>query len=207
MSVNLVANNYYFVKRLHSLLGIIPLALFLLEHFMVNSLSTVGAGEFNAVAGALTRIPYLIAVELLLIVIPLYIHGLLGLWIVYRGSVEVRVPYMRNWLYLLQRATGVIVIVFVTYHIYATRIMHVVLGKHDLYMLMKEYLTNPLIFAFYVIGVFSASFHLGNGLFNFAYKWGITVSERSQTWAMVVGLLVGLGFFGISLGALIGFVM
>ncbi|OGK12085.1 MAG: hypothetical protein A2Y63_01180 [Candidatus Riflebacteria bacterium RBG_13_59_9] len=85
--------------------------------------------------------------------------------------------------------------------------MHVVLGKHDLYMLMKEYLTNPLIFAFYVIGVFSASFHLGNGLFNFAYKWGITVSERSQTWAMVVGLLVGLGFFGISLGALIGFVM
>jgi succinate dehydrogenase / fumarate reductase cytochrome b subunit len=205
MSVNLVANNYYFVRRLHSLLGIVPLTLFMIEHFLVNSLSTVSSGAFNAVSGVLTKIPYLVAVELGLIIIPLYIHGVLGLWIVTLGSVEPRVPYVRNWLYLLQRATGIIVILFVTYHILATRVWHELYETHDLYSLMHDYLTNPFLFAIYIVGVAATSFHLGNGLFSFVYKWGVTVNERSQTWAMVLGLLIGLGFFAVGLFALIGF--
>jgi len=205
MSANWVANNYYFVRRLHSLLGIVPLTLFMIEHFLVNSLSTVGSGEFNAVAGALAKMPYLIAIELGVIIIPLYIHGILGFWIVCLGSVETRVPYARNWFYLLQRATGLIVLLFVTYHVLATRIWHALYPSHDLYTLMHNYLTNPFLFAIYAVGVGSVSFHLGNGLFNFVYKWGITVSERSQTWAMALGLLIGLGFFAVGLFALIGF--
>jgi succinate dehydrogenase/fumarate reductase cytochrome b subunit len=70
---------------------------------------------------------------------------------------------------------------------------------------MHNYLANPFLFAIYAVGVGSVSFHLGNGLFNFVYKWGITVSERSQTWAMVLGLLVGFGFFTVGMFALIGF--
>lgn len=206
MSVHLVARNYYFVKRLHSLLGIVPLSVFLLEHLMVNSLSTVGSREFNAAAGVLASIPYLIAVELGLIIIPLLLHGLLGLWIVYQGSVETRVPYLRNWLYLLQRGTGVIVFIFVLYHLYATRFQHLLHPEQDLYALMAGYVANPLLFAFYLVGVACASFHLGNGLFNFTYKWGIAVSESAQTWAMVIGLLIGVLFFAIGLGALLGFV-
>ena len=207
MSVNLVAKNYYFVKRLHSLLGIIPLSLFMLEHFMVNSLSTVGSGAFNAVATVFRNLPYLIVIELALIILPLYLHGILGIWIVTQGSVETRVPYIRNWLYLLQRATGIIVLIFVSYHVYATRITSLITGQHDLFEMMNAYLSNPITLAFYIIGVACVSFHLGNGLFNFAYKWGVTVNEKSQTWGMVVGLLVGLLFFVIGLRALFGFII
>lgn len=207
MSVNLVAKNYYFVKRLHSLLGIIPLSLFMLEHFMVNSLSTVGSGPFNAMATVFRNLPYLIVIELALIILPLYLHGILGVWIVFQGSVETRVPYVRNWLYLLQRATGLIVILFVTYHVGYTRVYALITGQHDLFELMNGYLSNPITLAFYIIGVACVSFHLGNGLFNFAYKWGVTVSEKSQTWGMVVGLLVGLLFFVIGLRALFGFII
>ena len=149
MSANWVANNYYFVRRLHSLLGIVPLSLFMIAHFLVNSLSTVGVGEFNTVAGALAKMPYLIAIELGVIIIPLYIHGILGFWIVCLGSVETRVPYARNWFYLLQRATGLIVLLFVTYHVLATRIWHALYPSHDLYTLMHNYLTNPFLFAIY----------------------------------------------------------
>ena len=74
-------------------------------------------------------------------------------------------------------------------------------------VVMSTYLSNPITLAFYILGVASVSFHLGNGLFNFAYKWGITVNEKSQTWGMVVGLLVGLLFFVIGLRALLGFII
>lgn len=200
-----MVNNYYFVRRLHSLLGIIPLALFLTEHMLVNSLSTVGSSQFNAAVSVLSSLPYLLFIELGIIIVPLYIHGVLGVWIAYQGSIEVRVPYMRNWLYLLQRATGIIMILFVTYHIYAARIMSDVNHQDDLFVMMAGYLHNPLVFAIYVVGVGCASFHIGNGLFNFVYKWGIAVSARAQTWAMVLGLLVGAGFFAAFITALIGF--
>jgi succinate dehydrogenase / fumarate reductase, cytochrome b subunit len=205
MSTNIMVSNYFFIKRLHSLLGIIPLVLFLTEHLIVNSLSTVGSAQFNAVANALRSMPYLILIELVVIIIPLYFHAILGLWITYQGSVEVRVPYVRNWLYLLQRATGLILFLFITYHILATRVYSVLAGKHDLDLLMDGYFANPFVFAIYVIGITSVAFHAGNGLFNFAYKWGITVSARAQTWAMALGLIVGLGFFAIGMGALYGF--
>jgi succinate dehydrogenase / fumarate reductase cytochrome b subunit len=79
--------------------------------------------------------------------------------------------------------------------------------QEDLFVMMNQYLSNPIVLAFYIIGVASVSFHLGNGLFNFAYKWGVTVNEKSQTWGMAIGLLVGLLFFVIGLRALLGFII
>ncbi len=202
-----VAKNYFFIKRLHSLLGVFPLAFFLLEHFLVNSLSLQGAGRFNSASEFLESLPFLLVWELGLIVIPLYIHGFLGLWLVMQGSVETRVPYIRNWLYLLQRATGIFTLIFVTYHIIATRIWSkYVLHTEDLYALMQNYLKIPYIFAIYLLGVICASFHVGNGLFNFTYKWGITVSERSQTFMMILSWFIALAFIVIGVGALFGFI-
>jgi succinate dehydrogenase / fumarate reductase cytochrome b subunit len=53
--------------------------------------------------------------------------------------------------------------------------------------------------AFYIIGVSAASFHLGNGLWNFACKWGIAVTARAQRAAGWFGALVtvALTFTGI----------
>lgn len=201
-----VAQNYFFIKRLHSLLGIFPLAVFLTEHFLVNSLSTHGPDVFNRASGFLRGLPYLIFLELGLIIVPLYLHGILGLWIVTQGSVEARVPYVRNWLYLLQRGTGVFVLIFVTYHIIATRVWsEYVLHTEDLYSMMRTYLHLPYILAFYILGVVCASFHIGNGLFNFFYKWGISVSEGSQTFMMVLSWVIALVFAAMGINALLGF--
>jgi len=59
--------------------------------------------------------------------------------------------------------------------------------------------------AFYAIGVVAASFHLGNGLWNFACKWGIAISPRSQRAAAVFGALVAIIFTIVGLTIIAGF--
>jgi succinate dehydrogenase / fumarate reductase cytochrome b subunit len=53
---------------------------------------------------------------------------------------------------------------------------------------------NPWFVTFYLIGIAAASFHLGNGLWNFACKWGIAVSVRAQRAAGWFGAAVAVSF-------------
>jgi hypothetical protein len=58
--------------------------------------------------------------------------------------------------------------------------------------------------AFYIIGVTAASFHLGNGLWNFACKWGIAVTVRSQRVAAYFGGAVGIALTFVGICIVIG---
>ena len=48
---------YFMLKRLHSLTGVVPIGLFLLEHFFTNSRALQGAGAFDQAAADLARHP------------------------------------------------------------------------------------------------------------------------------------------------------
>jgi succinate dehydrogenase / fumarate reductase, cytochrome b subunit len=66
---------------------------------------------------------------------------------------------------------------------------------------LSDAMSHPWYFAFYIVGVTAASFHLGNGLWNFACKWGIAVTAKSQRafgW-LGAGLTVTLTFVGIAI--------
>ena len=65
---------------------------------------------------------------------------------------------------------------------------------------------NPYYAAFYVVGILAASFHLGNGLFNFCCKWGIAVTPRAQRAAGLFGALVGVIFSVAGLLIVAGFI-
>jgi len=193
---------YFLLRRLHSLTGVVPLTFFLFQHIFVNSLSLQGHDSYQAMAKGLRSLPYLFLVEFIFILAPLYFHGFLGLFLTYRGDVTVfRYPFARNWMYFLQRATGVFVVAFVTYHILHTRFS----GEEDLFVLMAESLANPLIFAVYLVGVVTSSYHLANGLWNFAIRWGISTGRRAQA----LGTLIALGIFAVlsvaSINSLLGF--
>jgi hypothetical protein len=59
---------------------------------------------------------------------------------------------------------------------------------------------DPLYLALYVVGILAASFHLGNGLFNFGIRWGITVGATAQKvsavlWAGLGALLAVIGLW------------
>ena len=43
-----------------------------------------------------------------------------------------------------------------------------------------------------------AAWHFGNGIFNFAFKYGLTTSTASQRWTLAIGMAIGM--IGLILG-------
>src|SRR6202035_3928811 len=193
----------YFLDKLHSLSGVVPIGVFLLEHFWSNSYALVSVQKYNDVSVELQSIPWRIFVEAAVLWLPLLFHGFYGIYIWWKGkSNALGHPWMANWLYVLQRWTGIIAFIFIGWHLYTERFLgHGVTSYAD----VQRNMMNPWYVAFYIIGVTASSFHLGNGLWNFACKWGIAVSARAQRAAGWFGaaVTVALTFVGIAIA--IGF--
>ena len=179
----------FVLRKLHQLSGIVPLGFFLLEHFYTNSKALNGAASFNDSVKDLQSIPYILFVEIGGIFIPLIYHAVYGLVI----TVEARpnnlaYPYPRNWFYLIQRITGVILFFFITFHVLNFRFGMIpglntisVAHRPDLAfdIVSREFRMVP-IFIVYMIGIASTVWHLANGLWLFMVDWGIAVGERAQ---------------------------
>ncbi|RED57128.1 succinate dehydrogenase cytochrome b558 subunit [Cohnella lupini] len=176
--------NSYLPRKLHSLLGVIPLGLFIIEHAVANYTAFEGGQEgFSKSINFLNSIPLVFWVELFVIWLPILFHGVYGLYIAYQSNVNTgRFSYGRNWAFTAQRITGVITFIFVAWHFYETRVQimlgnvtHEELGQH-----MNNILSDPLTVTAYVIGVIAATFHFSNGLWAFLVSWGITIGPRAQ---------------------------
>src|SRR5690625_3863069 len=171
----------FFSRRLHSLLGVVPIGLFVVQHLIVNHFVVYGEESFNKAANFMGSLPFVLFLETFVIYLPILFHAILGVYIVFvaRNNVK-RYGYFRNWMFFLQRVTGIITLIFIVWHVWETRVQ-VALGTVELnYSLMEGILTNPFMFWFYVIGVLSTVFHLANGIWSFCVSWGIAQSPRSQ---------------------------
>ncbi|ULT55886.1 succinate dehydrogenase cytochrome b558 subunit [Neobacillus drentensis] len=202
-----MAGNREFVnRRLHSLLGVIPIGLFVTQHLVVNHFVTGGPESFNKAAGFMGNLPFKIILETVLIYLPLLYHAIYGLYIAFTGSSNVnRFGTFRNWMYMLQRITGVLTLIFIAWHVWQTRVA-AAFGTEVNFDMMHDILSSPFMFGFYLIGILSAIFHFANGLWSFLVSWGITVSPRSQqiTTYVTIGVFVILSL--ISIQTLIAFI-
>src|SRR5688572_31211625 len=96
-------------RKLHQLTGILPLGVFLLEHFYTNSKAMTGPADFNNAVRDLQSIPYILFIEIGGIFIPLIYHAVYGLFITWEARPNnLAYPYPRNWFYTIQRITGLI---------------------------------------------------------------------------------------------------
>ncbi|WP_246940992.1 succinate dehydrogenase cytochrome b558 subunit [Bacillus pinisoli] len=187
----MAGNREFFNRRLHSLLGVIPVGIFLIQHLVVNHFATKGAESFNKAAHFMEQLPFRYALEILVIFLPLIYHAVYGLYIAFTAKNNVsNYGYLRNWLFLVQRVTGVITLIFVAWHVWETRIA-AAFGQEVNYEMMEAILSNPFMLVFYIVGVVSTTFHFANGLWSFFVSWGITVTPRSQ----VISTYVTLGVF------------
>lgn len=183
---------HFWLRRLHSLSGIVPIGGYLAFHLYENYQATRGAAAYNAMVRHLQETPFALALEIGVIALPLFFHGIYGLFVT--GTARPNVVsnrYVRNWMYFLQRATGVILFAFVIFHLWTTRLVDV--RDHesvDLFRLMQSSVENPWIYAFYVLGILSATFHLANGIWSFSIVWGLTVGPRAQRRMMWVSAAV-----------------
>ncbi len=167
-------------RRIHSLLGVIPIGIFLVQHLVVNHFATRDAEAFNKAAHFMESLPFRIFLETFVIYLPILFHAVYGLYITFQAKNNVtRYGYFRNMMFLVQRVTGVITLVFIAWHVWETRVQ-AAFGQEVNFDMMADILSSPFMVVFYLVGVLSAVFHFANGLWSFFVSWGLTVSPRSQ---------------------------
>ncbi|KMM60995.1 succinate dehydrogenase [Bacillus glycinifermentans] len=202
----MAGNREFVYRRLHSLLGVIPVGIFLIQHLVVNQFAARGEEAFNSAAGFMENLPFRYALEIFVIFLPLIYHAVYGVYIAFTAKNNAsQFGYFRNWMFVLQRITGIITLIFVSWHVWETRIA-AQMGAEVNFDMMADILSSPIMLGFYIVGVLSTIFHFSNGLWSFAVTWGITVSPRSQRISTFVtmGVFVVLSYVG--LRAILAFV-
>ncbi len=191
----------FYLRRLHSLSGVVPVGVFLVEHLWTNSRALYGREAFNTAVGEIQALPGLAWIELFGIALPLLFHAGYGLAITARAKPNVgRYGYTRNWLYVLQRVSGLVALAFIGLHLWQYRIQKMLhtLAWENMYHQLQVDLGEPGMFALYFVGITAVVFHFANGLWLVGNTWGITTGAKGMkrsAWvcAAVGGLLWALG--------------
>jgi succinate dehydrogenase / fumarate reductase, cytochrome b subunit len=186
-----MGKNSYLYRKIHSLLGLVPVGFFLIEHLLTNYEATKGHQQFIDAGNWIQGLTLIYFLELFLIWLPLTYHAVYGLYVAYTARNNVsNFGYFRNQMFFWQRVTGVITFLFVAWHFFQTR-LQVAFGTtthEELGLTMHDIVTNPVMLTIYIIGVVAASFHFCNGIWGFLVSWGITVGPRAQRISTVICL-------------------
>lgn len=192
----------YLLRRLHTLSGVIPVGLFLLEHLFTNATATTGAVSYNNAVATIQGIPFLHFIEFLFIFLPIVYHGVFGLYVAFTSGYNAgQYSWWRNLMFVLQRITGVITFVFIIYHLYTTRFS----GNAPTFAFVHQLMQNTFYFWFMIIGVVAATFHFANGLWSFCIHWGITVGARAQRITSYVTFVVFVALATVGVASIIAF--
>jgi succinate dehydrogenase / fumarate reductase cytochrome b subunit len=135
------SSTHFFLRRLHSLTGILPIGVFLIAHLVTNSsllwggFALKGRGEGQGlsvldggvayfqeeVAWINTQVPHLMLIEITLWV-SIAFHSILGIYYATTGKGNYgSYKHQDNLRYTLQRLSGYIGIVFIFYHVATLR--------------------------------------------------------------------------------------
>ncbi|MFH5181990.1 succinate dehydrogenase cytochrome b558 subunit [Paenibacillus sp. TAB 01] len=184
--------NSYFSRKLHSLLGVIPVGFFLIEHLLTNYSATKGPEKFMEHVNWLHDLPLMLLLEIVGIWLPLLYHAVYGLYVAYTARNNVsNYGYFRNQMFFLQRVTGVITFLFIAFHFFQTRLQITFgLPQEEIGVQMHSIASNGLFFVLYCIGIVSAVFHFSNGMWSFLVSWGVTIGPRAQRVSTVIWMAV-----------------
>jgi len=203
----------FLLRKLHSLSGVIPVGVFLVEHLWTNAKALGGERPFAEAVREIQALPMLPVIEIAGIFVPLAFHALYGVVLAFSAAPNaMRYTYTRNWMYVLQRVTGGIAFVFVAWHLWEYRVHKWLFGlrAEDFYGTISAHLSSttwglPLLAVFYLVGITAAVFHFANGLWGFGASWGITLTRRAQQRSAWACAALGVGLFVIGASTVIGF--
>lgn len=187
----------FYLRRLHSLCGLLILGFFILEHIGTNSVALAGPAVFNGVMGMVEEIPKPVfySIEIGMYAIPILFHGIYGIYIALQANNNPRrFGYLRNWNFTLQRWTAWFLVVFLIWHVGYLRIyLKGVLGNPISFELLQNMFQNPIVTILYILGMWAAIFHFCNGITTFCMTWGITKGPRSQNAISIISMLLCAG--------------
>ncbi len=217
-----LARNEFLIRRLHSLTGLIPVGAFMTVHLATNASVLDGPATFQRAVYQIHSLGRLLpVVEWAFIFLPILFHGLLGLVIIRGGMVNTgSYPLIGNIRYVLQRATGVIALVFILCHVFhmhgwfhselwLERVVEPLGGGRfrpfsapsTLGAAMQGGLVIP---ALYAVGLVACVYHLANGLWTMGITWGVWAGPQAQrranwicgTAGVVLGILALSALYG-----------
>ena len=191
--------------KLHSLLGIVPIGAFLLEHLLSNFEALKGPIAYGQQVRFLNSLPLVRILEWVFIFLPILYHGCYGVWIWLRGKSNiVYYPWAGNWMYFVQRYTGLVAFAYIIQHVLRQRFMGISLPENPgaAFHKVQMELQNPWMLAIYVIAMIAICWHFAYGVWLFAAKWGITpgvVARRRFGYLCILFgvLLAALGLAGV----------
>ena len=178
----------FYLRRLHSLVGLVAVGMFLMEHIFTNSTVLVGAEAFNNSLALMELIPKPIfyGLEIFAIMVPLLFHMIYGMYIAAQAKNNpLNYGFLNNWQFALQRWTAWILVPFLIWHVGYLRIyLKGILGIHISYDLLKNYFVYHefaiLHTVLYTVCMIAAIFHFCNGITTFCMTWGIAKGPRIQ---------------------------
>lgn len=198
----------FWARRIHSLSGVVPIGAFLLEHMFENSYSAQGPVAYNEMVMKIQALPYVLWIEVLVIFLPILFHAVYGVYIAWQAKYNVaQYPFFRNWMFTLQRVTGIILFVYIGLHVYETRVQVLYDESLKLHFFehMQQLLSHRATFALYLTGILAAAFHFANGLWTFGIVWGITAGRQAQRLSSYACAVLGVIVAGMGINSLLGF--
>lgn len=214
--------HYFLIRRLHSLVGLVPIGGFVCVHLLVNaSILAPGepGGEFQTAVERIHSLgQLLIPVEIAFIFAPLAFHILLGfaIWFTAEPNAS-RYSHGPNLRYSMQRITAGITFLFLLYHVWQMHWfgapvgggafeLHGADGSPTGALTTAEAMQSAWWIApIYVVGVLAAVFHLANGIWTMLITWGITIRARTQQVSGYACVALGVVLSVAGLGAIRGF--
>ena len=199
----------FFLRRLHSLTGIIPVGAFLFEHILISNATAIsGPDAYARQVNFLANLPLVFFLELFGIWLPIAYHALYGFYIWFRGEGNVsEYPWSGNWMYTAQRWTGGIAFAYILFHVYTMRFAGVDLHEAPgaSFGKVQEELFQPALFLFYVVGLVAATWHFAYGIWLFCAKWGIVTGDKAQKRFLALCLAFFVVMTGVGLASLAAF--
>lgn len=205
LTVPLLGGRHHFLlRRLHSLTGII-FGGYLVVHLLVNATIAQLGDVYQVQVNKIHELPLLWGLEWGLIYLPILYHTVYGIWITLTGQPNaVTYSYKKNWFYVLQRISAIIIVFFMVFHVLSLK--YAVFGQtlsfdpHHAAATVHRHMTASVFIAWvvYPIGILASCYHLANGFWTAAITWGLTISAGSQKrWGYVcVGLFIITTIFG-----------
>ena len=194
-------------KKLHSLSGVVPLGAFLVLHIWVTASIVGSRAVYDRQVGFIHS--GILGVLEPLVIAPLFFHGIYGVIRV----LSPRDPdhaYQTDLMAVLQRASGIVVLVFLGLHLWEFRAqtwMHGLAESSYSTKLVEDLSSTrngvPWISLGYIVGMAGCVFHLVNGMTSFCTTWGYTRTEAAQRRARVVFRIAGVLLFAISSGIVV----